>query len=117
MASVTFAASMRLTVAALVAVLAVAVPQAMAAELVFDVTLTDTAFEPAEIPVSVGMPFKLRFHNASSVAAEVESRDLRFEKVVAAGADAIVNVRPVDAGSYMFFNDFKPQMKGHVVAK
>ena len=90
-------------------------PPARAGGNFIDVTITDNAFEPAEGKATVGKPFILRFHNKSAVAAEVESHDLRFEKVVPKGRDVIVKVRPRDAGTYIYYNDFKPTVRGQVV--
>ena len=104
-------------VLACVAGLGIATPKTSAATDIIDVKLTDAGFEPAEIVVTVGMPFKLRFENRSSAPAEVESHDLRFEKVVVVGKSVTVRVRPLDAATYSFYNDFKPEMKGQVVAK
>ena len=121
MATAMFRAPARLmtvaVVAACVATLGFSAPRVSAASNVIHVTLTDNGFEPAEIPVTVGTPFKLWIENKSSAPAEVESGDLRFEKVVVVGKHVTVRVRPLDAGTYEFFNDFKPEVKGHVVAQ
>jgi plastocyanin len=85
------------------------------AEKPIDIDLTDDSFQPAEVHAKFGFPFTLRFYNKTSRPAEVESSGMRFEKVIAAGAEVIVKVRPVEAGTYEFYNDFKPTMKGHVV--
>ena len=37
---------------------------------------------------------------------EFESVSLRVEKVVAAGSEGVVNVRPLAPGRYEFFDDF-----------
>lgn len=105
---------MRFAAAAFLAILA---PPVSAAPPI-EITLSDYAFEPAEITVPAGHSFTLLVHNKSAAAAEVESADLKFEKVVAAGADILLNVRAQSAGTYLFFNEYKEDVVfGHVTAQ
>lgn len=95
---------------------AVAVPALGQAPIA--VTLTDAGFEPAEITVAAGEPFTLVVHNASAAAAEIEAKDLRVEKVVAAGADITINLRAQDPGTYLFVNEYKEdRVFGHITVK
>ena len=58
------------------------------------------------------------YDNRDSTPAEFESKTLKFEKVVAGSADATVNVRALDAGKYLFYDDYhEDEAKGFVVAE
>ena len=84
----------------------------------FEITLTDTAFEPAELTVKAGEGFTLLVHNKSAALAEIEAKDLKIEKVVAAGEDILINVRAQDAGTYLFVNEYKEDtVFGHLTVE
>lgn len=95
---------------------AIAVPAYCEDSGAIRIAITDKGFEPAEIHVPAGKPFTLTVKNETSVAAEFESRDLRVEKVIAAGAEAKLNVRAPKPGKHIFFNEFNEAVKGTVVA-
>jgi len=48
---------------------------------------------------------------------EFESRSLRVEKVVTAGGEGVVSVRPLAPGRYEFFDDFHQQTRGVLVVQ
>jgi plastocyanin domain-containing protein len=82
------------------------------------VTLGVEGFAPAEIKVAAGQPFVLKFVNQSPAAAEIEAKDFKVEKVVPAGGDIIVNVKPQAAGRYLFTNEYKEDtVKGFVIVE
>lgn len=88
------------------------------AETQLEITLTDTEFTPAELTVPAGEPFTLLVHNTSSAAAEIEAKDLKIEKVVAAGSDIVIKVRAQDAGVYLFVNEYKEDtVFGHITVE
>jgi len=45
------------------------------------------------------------------------SKSLRREKVIPAGAVATVYVGPLQPGRYEFFDEFKPNNRGFLIAK
>ena len=55
--------------------------------------------------------------NLDSAAMEFESASLRVEKVVAAGSEGVVNVRPLAPGRYEFFDDFHQETRGVLVVQ
>lgn len=81
------------------------------------VTIHDDRFEPAEIRVAAGTALVLTVTNATKVAAELESDDLRFEKIIAAGETATVRVRAVKAGTHEFFNEFNEVVRGTIIGE
>lgn len=94
------------------------VAPSLAEDAVVEVSLSDTAFTPSELKVAADKPFTLKVHNGSSAAAEIESKGLKIEKVVAAGADIVIKVRAAKAGTYLFVNEYKEDtVKGNIVAE
>jgi hypothetical protein len=72
-------------------------------------------FEPAEIRGPANKPILLRVKNLDATPMEFESASLRVEKVVAANSDGVMNLRPLQAGRYNFFDDFHQQTTGVLV--
>lgn len=89
------------------------------AEDVPEVTLTflGDRFEPAEVPVPADVKFSLRIVNKSTISMEFESKALHREKLVPPGKEARVFIGPVKAGTYEFFDDFHPKIRGNLVAR
>lgn len=97
---------------------AVAVPAAAAEEKTYEVTLSNDAFDPAEIRVEADKAFILKVRNETKAAAEIESNELRFEKIVAPGAEIVIRVRAAKAGTYSYVNEFKEDdVKGTIVVE
>jgi len=84
----------------------------------FEVTLKDHSFTPEELKVPAGKPFKLTVRNQDATPAEIESKALKFEKVVAGGANVTVSVRALKPGSYKYFDEYhEDQTKGTIIAE
>jgi plastocyanin len=82
------------------------------------ITLKDHKFDPAESTVPAGKPVVIRLANQDVTPAELESKDLRFEKVVAGGGSITVNVRALKPGRYRFFDDYhEATTQGFLVAQ
>jgi plastocyanin len=77
--------------------------------------IKDHRFDPAELHAPPGKPITLRVKNAGSNASEIESNEMHFEKVIAAGAEATIRVRPLKPGRYSFFDDFHRQTEGFLI--
>jgi hypothetical protein len=82
-----------------------------------NITVKDKKFNPATITVPANKPFKLIVKNADSAAMEIESHKPRFEKVIASGATATINMKPLEAGTYSFYDDFNKSNKGEIITK
>ena len=75
-------------------------------------------FEPAELKVPANQKIKLTVHNQDAGAEEFESKSLKREKVIAAGAKATIVIGPLKPGKYEFFGEFNPATaKGVVIAE
>ena len=83
-----------------------------------EVTLQADAFTPAEVKAPSNTPFVLKFINKDAAAAEIESKDLKVEKVVAGKSEIIVRVPAMQPGRYLFVNEYKEDtVKGFVVVE
>ena len=80
-----------------------------------DISVKGHHFEPAEIRAPANRPVIIRVKNLDAAAMEFESVSLRIEKVVAAGTQGVVNVRPLAPGRYEFFDDFHQETRGTLV--
>jgi len=81
------------------------------------VTLENQKFTPPEVKVKAGQPFLLVVTNKDAKPAEVESKDLRFEKVVAPGKTISIRVRALKPGTYVFLDDYNKSTRGTIVAE
>jgi plastocyanin len=84
---------------------------------VFKLVARDGTFEPTTIEVPAGKRFKIEISNEGKGPIEFESRDLKQEKVLAAGAKSSVVINGLKPGTYGFFDDYHPAAKGSIVAK
>jgi len=79
------------------------------------ITLKDHQFDPAELHAPPGKQLAIRIKNLNTIVSEFESSDLHFEKIVPAGSEATVYVRPQQPGRYNFFDDFHHETQGFLV--
>jgi plastocyanin len=79
------------------------------------ITLKDHKFDPAELHAPPGTPIEIKIKNLNDIVSEFESSDLHFEKIVPAGSEATVHVRPQQPGRYNFFDDFHHDSQGFLV--
>jgi plastocyanin len=117
--SVMFARKL-LKAALLVAVCTAPVVSAARAEPATEIQLSykDKKFEPAEIRAPANTAIVIKLKNLSGAAMEFESKPLKVEKVIAAGADAVINVRPQKAGKYLFVDEYNEDVaKGTLVVQ
>ena len=85
---------------------------------VYKLVSRDGAFEPKTLTVPVGKRFKIEISNDGKGAMEFESKDLKQEKVLAAGAKSSVVINPLKPGTYTFFDEYHMDApKGKIVAK
>ena len=97
---------------AAVAMLAVAATAPANAQSATEIQLSykDKKFTPAEISAPADKPIVIKLKNLDAKAMEFESKTLKVEKVVAAGADATINVRAQKAGRYEFFDEYNEKV-------
>jgi hypothetical protein len=86
--------------------------------LVLKLSAKDGAFDPLKLEVPAGKRFKIEISNDGKGPMEFESKDLKQEKVLAAGAKSSVVINALKPGTYVFFDEYHPEApKGQIVAK
>lgn len=81
-------------------------------------TLKDHRFAPALVTVAAGQPVTIEISNLDPTPAEIESKTLRFEKIVAGNSRITVQVRALSPGRYRFFDDYhEDTTEGFLVAQ
>jgi cupredoxin-like protein len=81
------------------------------------ISVKNHQFQPAEIHAPANKPLAIRVKNLDAMPMEFESVSLRVEKVIVAGGEGVVNVRPLAPGRYEFFDDFHQQTRGFLVVQ
>lgn len=102
------------------AILALSSPFALAAAelLVLKLSAKDGKFDPQKLEVPAGKRFKIEISNDGKGPMEFESKDLKQEKVLAAGAKSSVVINALKPGTYVFFDEYHPEApKGQIVVK
>lgn len=85
---------------------------------VVEISIRDHRFEPAELKLPIGKPIKISVKNLDTSAEEFESKDLGFEKVIAGNSDATIRLKPLDAGTYIFYGEYhEDTAQGHIIAE
>jgi hypothetical protein len=87
-------------------------------EMDIEISIKDHKFEPAAIKLPTGKHIKISVKNLDPSAEEFESKDLGFEKVIAGNSDAIIRLKPLEAGTYIFYGEYHMDTAlGHIVAE
>ncbi|MDE2313548.1 MAG: cupredoxin domain-containing protein, partial [Elusimicrobia bacterium] len=79
---------------------------------VYKLAIVGRRFDPPTLSVPSGQKFKLVVSNKNAEPSEFESFTLHREQVVTAGAQTVVFLGPLTAGSYGFFDDFHSGVAG-----
>jgi hypothetical protein len=83
-----------------------------------ELTIKDHKFSPAEIHVPAGKPAVLVVKNEDATAEEIDSPPLKVEKVIAAGKEVTIHLRPLAQGRYPFAGEYHADTaQGVVVAE
>ena len=84
----------------------------------YETTLKDKAFTVAEIKVPAGKPFIIKLNNANAAAAELEAKELKVEKPVAANSSIVVRVKAMAPGKYLFVDEYQEDVaKGYIIVE
>lgn len=84
----------------------------------YTITLKDHRFQPSEIKVPSGKRITVTVVNEDPTPEEVESRELKFEKVIAGKSKGVVRFGPLAKGRYPFFGEYhEDTARGAVVAE
>lgn len=114
-------AHIRISLFCLIAIMSLAgIVQAAQVEdrLVVEIALTEQGFQPDVLIVPAGRRIKIEMTNKTTKVAELESFDMKFEKIASPGAKIFVFTGPLRAGEYSFFDDYSVNgVKGKLLAK
>jgi hypothetical protein len=102
---------------ALIAAVSMVGPAARAQQASLSITVKNHRFQPAQLSAPANVPITLRVKNLDPTPMEFESVSLRVEKVVTAGGEGIIRLRPLSPGSYNFFDDFHQETTGTLVVR
>jgi len=110
--------SLSTTIAASVALAALAVSAAQAAAPEFTLVIKDHKFTPTELAVPAGQKIRLVVENQDPTPEEFESYTLNREKVVAGNGRIVLFVGPLEPGKYEYFGEFnQATARGWLVAR
>ena len=85
---------------------------------IFHLNIKDHTFQPAEITIPAHTKVKLLIRNQDVSPEEFESHSMHREKVIPGGAERVIYIGPLNAGSYEFFGEFNPKTaKGRIIVK
>ncbi|EBS4549494.1 cupredoxin domain-containing protein [Salmonella enterica] len=85
---------------------------------VFNLELTEEGFIPEVLNVPANTRIQITMLNSTSKVAELESFDMKFEKIATPGHSITVRTGPLHPGVYTFFDDYSiNNLRGKVVAK
>ena len=92
-------------------------PQAARADDAVSISLTikNHQFDPAETHAPAGKQIVFHVKNLNDIVSEFESSDLHFEKIIPAGSEGVVYVRPLKPGRYNYYDDFHHATQGYLV--
>lgn len=91
---------------------------AHADEDVYTLTIKDHKFSPEQLEVPADKKVKLLVKNDDTTAEEFDSSDLRREKVVPAGKEAVIYIGPLSAGTYKFVGEYhEATAHGEIIVK
>ena len=83
-----------------------------------EISIKNHMFEPEALKLPIGKPIKITVKNLDPTPEEFESDDLGFEKIIPGNTTAIVRLKPLKPGTYMFFGEFNMDTAlGHIVAE
>jgi plastocyanin len=81
-------------------------------------TIENNRFSPDEIKVKANTPFVIVVTNKDKTPEELESKELKIEKVIPPGQTVKVRVRALKPGSYTFVGEYHASTaKGRIVAE
>jgi plastocyanin len=81
-------------------------------------SIKEHRFDPETLEVPAGQKIKLVVKNLDSTPEEIDSRDLKVEKVIPGNSEATINVGPLKPGTYKFVGEFHEKTaKGQIVAR
>jgi cupredoxin-like protein len=104
-------------VVGLLLVAASSLPAAAQQTATVHISVKNHRFQPAQIQAPAKVPIELHVKNLDPTPMEFESVSLRVEKVVPGNSEGIIRLRPLEPGTYNFFDDFNQSTNGTLVVR
>ncbi|MFA7307377.1 MAG: cupredoxin domain-containing protein [Hyphomicrobium sp.] len=93
-------------------------PANAAEELEIEIKIKDHKFDPAAVKLPAGQRAKIIVKNLDPTPEEFESNDIGFEKIIAGNSEATIRIKPLEAGTYIFFGEFHMDSAlGHILVE
>lgn len=73
---------------------------------VYELSIQDHRFTPAQINIPAGTKVKLKVKNMDPTPEEFESHELNREKIIPGNQEAFIFIGPLEPGEYGFFGEF-----------
>lgn len=87
-------------------------------ELEIEIKIKDHKFDPAAVKLPAGQRAKIIVKNLDPTPEEFESNDIGFEKIIAGNSEATIRIKPLEAGTYIFFGEFHMDSAlGHILVE
>ncbi|MEL0637347.1 cupredoxin domain-containing protein [Marinomonas sp. TI.3.20] len=90
---------------------------AYAERLIIPLELTPNGFLPKQLHIPANTRIQIKLNNNTKKVAELESYDMKFEKIAVPNGHISVFTGPLKAGKYTFFNDYASNVAGTVIVK
>ncbi|MGE3873888.1 MAG: cupredoxin domain-containing protein [Parvibaculaceae bacterium] len=86
--------------------------------MTYEMTLKGQTFTPAELKVPAGEPFIIKLKNENDAPAEFESKEMKFEKIVAGHSEILARVKALPGGEFEFYDEYhEDTARGTVVSE
>lgn len=86
--------------------------------MTYELTLKGQAFSPPELKVPAGEPFIIRLKNENDAPAEFESKEMKFEKVVAGHSEILTKVKALPGGEFEYYDEYhEDTARGTIVSE
>lgn len=84
----------------------------------YELTLKGQAFTPAELKVPAGAPFIIKLKNENDAPAEFESKEMKFEKIVAGHSEILTKVKALPGGEFEYYDEYhEDTARGTIVSE
>lgn len=85
---------------------------------VYEITIKDHVFSPAQIKIPANQQIKLMVENQDATPEEFEGKDFDLEKVIPGSSKAAVMVGPFAPGEYKFVGEYhEDTAKGSLIVE
>jgi hypothetical protein len=99
------------------AILASSAEASAQGSIAIEIAVKNHRFQPTQAHAPANRPLTISVKNLDATAMEFESVSMRVEKVVPAGGQGTVHVRPLAPGQYEFFDDLHSATTGTLVVQ